>query len=124
MESLLIEATDRTPIINFDLSQGKLIIEGSSVPEDTLVFYKPVFSWLDSNIELSSAPVTLEVRLKFFNTSTAKCLFTIFQKLQEMQDSGRTTKIIWYYRLEDTDMFESGLDFQNMVKTAFEIVKE
>lgn len=120
MESLLIESTERTPLIEFNSLTGHFKIEGNSIPEDTLAFYKPIFTWLDNYLETGGG-VTLQVQLSFFNTSTSKCLFNIFKKVQSLHDKGRTSSILWLYDLKDTDMFESGLDFQNLLKLPFDI---
>ena len=123
MDNLLFELTDRTPKIEFIAETGAFIISGSSIPEDCLLFYKTIFSWLDDYLEDPRPNTVLEMRMKFFNTSTSKCLFTIFRKLEELKDKGFQTSILWYYQLEDTDMYESGLDFQQMIKVPFKIEK-
>ena len=121
MEHLRFEQTERTPLIDLNPTSGEFIIEGSSIPEDCLLFYKEVFSWLEEYIRNPRPETNLILRLKFFNTSTSKCLFTIFRKLEEIQNGGNKASIVWYYQLEDTDMYESGLDFQQMIKVPFKI---
>ena len=123
MNSLRFELTDRTPKIDFDIKTGLFLISGSSIPEDCLLFYKDIFNWLDDYIKNPRPKTKLELRLKFFNTSTSKCLFTIFKKIEEIKNKGLETSIHWYYQLEDTDMYESGLDFQQMIKVPFKIEK-
>jgi hypothetical protein len=123
MDNLLFELTDRTPEIDFNAETGVFIISGSSIPEDCLLFYKKIFSWLDDYQEDPRPKTVLEMRMKFFNTSTSKCLFTIFRKLEELKSNGFQASILWYYQLEDTDMYESGLDFQQMIKVPFKIEK-
>lgn len=121
MEHLRFEQTERTPLIDLNPTSGEFIIEGSSIPEDCLLFYKEVFSWLEEYIRNPRPETNLILRLKFFNTSTSKCLFTIFRKLEEIQNGGNKVSFVWYYQLEDTDMYESGLDFQQMIKVPFKI---
>ena len=105
------------------LKQELFLIKGSSIPEDCLLFYKDIFSWLDEYVKNPRPSTVLELRLKFFNTSTSKCLFTIFKKMEELKNNGNSAMIVWYYQLEDTDMYESGIDFQQMIKVPFKIEK-
>ncbi len=122
MKDLIIEATNRTPSVSFKVN-GKLFIGDSSIPEDVLIFYKALFVWMDAYCAEPKATTILDLKLKFFNTSTSKCLFTIFQKLDTIKDKGNDVVINWYYRLDDTDMYESGLDFQQLLKVPFKIHK-
>lgn len=122
MEDLVIEATDRTPGVSFK-TNGELFIGESSIPEDVLTFYKELFAWMDAYCAAPRGSTTLDLKLKFFNTSTSKCLFTIFQKLEAVKAKGFDVVINWYYRLDDTDMYESGLDFQQLLKVPFKIHK-
>ncbi len=122
MEDLIIKATDRTPSVSFK-ANGELFIGDSSIPEDVLTFYKELFTWMDTYSVTPRATTTLDLKLKFFNTSTSKCLFTIFQKLETVKAKGYDVVINWYYRLDDTDMYESGLDFQQLLKVSFKIHK-
>jgi hypothetical protein len=120
IDALHIDETERTPLIDFNPSSGAFLIKGTSIPEDTLSFYKPIFSWIDQYLKAPAIFTRLQVDLKFFNTSTSKCLFNIFSKLEEVhKKEGAKAKIEWLYKLEDTDMYESGMDFQNLVSIPF-----
>lgn len=121
LEILHKNETDKTPLVKFSPANGAFEIEGVSIPEDTLLFYEQVFNWLDIYLEQSASATLLSVKMKFFNTSSSKCLFTIFKKLETLHQTGRSVKIIWYYKLEDTDMFESGQDFKNLLSVPFQI---
>lgn len=120
VQSLLIESTERSPLIEFDIQRRVFLIEGSSIPEDTLAFYKPIFTWLETYIEKGPG-ITLEVKLKFFNTSSSKCLFNVFKKIEALHKKGMSSTIVWYHDLKDTDMFESGTDFQHLLSSPFKI---
>ena len=120
VQSLLIESTERSPLIEFNVQNKTFLIEGSSIPEDTLAFYKPIFLWLDRYID-SGTGVKLIISLKFFNTSSSKCLFNIFKKIETLHKKGMSCTITWNHELKDTDMFESGTDFQNLLSVPFKI---
>lgn len=121
VDNLVFKPTEKTPKINFDATNGSFEIEGVSIPEDTLAFYEPIFSWLDNYLETPNGVTKLTVDMKFFNTSSSKCLYTIFRKLETLSKSGKSVNIVWCYKLEDTDMFESGQDFKNLLSCPFTI---
>lgn len=119
-EHLIIEETQRTPFIDFNPSNGLLVMKGSSIPEDTLSFYREIFAWLDDYATSPSGQTVLDIYLDYFNTSSSKCLYTIFKKLENIIGA---VEIRWNYRLSDTDMFESGQDFLNLVKIPFKVIR-
>jgi hypothetical protein len=121
LEILTSNETDKTPNVSLDSTTGVLEIGGVSIPEDTLAFYEPIFKWLDNYLEKPAGSTVLTVEMKFFNTSSSKCLYTIFRKLETLHQKGRSVKIKWCYKLEDTDMYESGQDFKNLVAAPFVI---
>ena len=121
LDILQEKETERTPNVYFNSTSGELKIEGTSIPEDTLSFYEPIFEWLDNYLKSPASTTVLTIDLKFFNTSSSKCLYTIFGKMEILHSSGKNVKITWCYKLEDTDMFESGQDFKNILKVPFNI---
>ncbi len=121
MENLLIEKTQRTPEVDFK-SSGVLLIRGRSIPENSIEFYSPIFDWLDRYI-LSPAPSTeLNIKLEYFNTSSAKCLVETFRKLEKLPQSGTPVKVNWYYEEEDEDMQYSGKDFIDIINLPIELI--
>ena len=121
LEKLYSSGSEKTPVISFDSVSGVFSIEGISIPEDTLGVYEPIFVWLDNYLDNPSSSTVLSVTMKFFNTSSSKCLYSIFRKLEALHKSGKTVKIVWYYKLEDTDMYESGQDFKNLLSVPFSL---
>lgn len=123
-ESLIIKGTGRTPSINFNSSNGQFEISGASIPEDTLAFYKEVFNWIDVYAESPVFNTVLKVNLDYFNTSSSKCLYTVFKKLEAILKGPGKVEVLWYYDLKDTDMFESGNDFMQLVKLPFKVLRK
>lgn len=114
--------TEKTPTVNFNSQTGEFFIEGVSIPEDTLVFYDEIFHWLDNYLLTAvSATTSLRLKMKFFNTSSSKCLFHIFRKLETLHQQRGGVSVVWYYKLQDTDMFEAGQDFKNLLSLPFHI---
>lgn len=120
MENLIIEKTIKTPQISFNYSAGELLIEGISIPENTVDFYKEVMDWI-RNYNLKPQPSTvLTLKLEYFNTSTSVILLNIFKLFIQIEKS--ELKIVWYFEEDDVEMEEVGEDYQNIVKIPFELV--
>lgn len=117
MENFFLEGTNKTPQLDFNASEGRFLIAGRSIPENSIEFYKPLFEWLDNYVAKDAKSNTiLDVKLEYFNTSSSKCLVEIFRKLEALQQKdGKSVLINWFYEEDDEDMQESGEDFQEII---------
>lgn len=122
MEKFFVNPTPKTPKIEFNPNTGEFLLEGRSIPENSLEFYKPLVEWLEKYLEHPKATTLLKVNLEYFNTSTSKCLVEIFRKLETLNEN-RDVKILWHYEEEDEDMMESGEDFRKIIKVPIELKK-
>ena len=124
MEKLKIEPGIKTPEIMFDAFSGTLEIKGKSIPENSVEFFQPVFSWLDEYARQPNAKTDLLIQLEYFNTSSSKCLLDIFRKLEPLHQSAKSeVRVIWIYEADDEDMMEAGDDYKTIVKLPFTIAK-
>ncbi|MEM7058980.1 MAG: DUF1987 domain-containing protein [Pseudomonadota bacterium] len=109
MDNLYIEATDRSPAVSFEFSKGHLQLSGESYPEDANGFYKPIFEALDSYLDdLGSGECRFDFELIYFNSSSAKAIMTMMDKLEEAAASGAAVNVHWRYDVEDDNMKELG----------------
>ena len=112
MKHLKIPATDRTPEIDFDFENSHLRIKGESYPEDFTAFYGPVLAALDEHLErLGDGAFRMDFELIYFNSSSAKAVMTMFDKLDSAGKNGASIAIHWYYDEEDDTMEELGEEF-------------
>jgi hypothetical protein len=103
MEDILIEPTSKTPLIDFSLS-GKLVIAGSSFPENAKEFFDPVIEWAG---DLQTESINLDVILEYMNTASAKKVLELLRKLEANLKIKNLT-VNWYYDKEDEDSLEAG----------------
>lgn len=115
MENFYLEGSSKTPELKFEADSGRFLIEGRSIPENSIEYYKSLFEWLDTYAQSPKPETVLNVKLEYFNTSSSKCLVEIFRKLERMQESGNKVLINWFYEEDDEDMQESGEDFQEII---------
>ena len=112
MENLIIEATKYTPVINMNAKKGIVSLVGKSYPENTFEFYKPMMTWFEeyfSGNEKEKTIINLEII--YFNSSSSKLLFDLFDLLEEEHKSGKTIEINWIYDEENVSALEEGEDF-------------
>ena len=96
---------------------------GKCIPENSRLFFQPIYDWLRIYANAPAASTTLNVQLDYFNTSSAKCLVDLFRMLDQLQQSQVSQVIInWSYHEDDTDMLEVGEDFQKLLKTTFNFI--
>jgi hypothetical protein len=123
MEKLRIEGTPKTPTIKFDPESGKLLIQGRSIPENSIEFYKPLVDLLE---EYTTAPKTntnVDMVLEYFNTSSSKCILDVFKKLEKIKSEGSEVIINWHYEEDDEDMLEAGEDYQAIINIPFKMIE-
>ena len=123
MENLLIEKTNQTPEINFNKESGFLSFKGRSLPEDSATFYKPVFDWLNQYIENLPSKTEVEFELDYFNTSSAKAIFSIINKFDKLYQTSHPVSIRWKYDEDDEDMRDLGNEYKDLFKLPIELSK-
>jgi len=123
MESLLIDATSKTPAFFFDNEKKLIEISGKSTPEDHVVFYTPILEWFDRFILDPPEHTQVNVKLDYFNTSSSKVLLKIFRKLELITEAEKQVEVNWYYEIGDWDMKDCGLDYKTIVNVPFKLIE-
>lgn len=119
MEKYSIEATQNTPDIDFDLKNGVLEISGRSIPENSIEFYNPLFSAIDSYIDHPSTKTNINIQLEYYNSSSSSCLLSVFKKLEKLNKEKNNVSVNWIYEENDEDILAAGKNFQGMVDLPF-----
>ena len=110
MENLIIEETKYTPTINLDVN-GTISIVGKSYPENTFEFYAPVMEWLGTYFEEGNKKLTLNMEITYFNSSSSKLFFDMFDLLDE--NNSDDLVINWIYDEDNESALEAGEDFKD-----------
>jgi hypothetical protein len=112
MQNIDIPATARTPAVLFDFGQSHLKLVGESYPEDVSEFYNPIFASLDAYLaELGDGKCRFDFELIYLNSSSAKAIMMLMDKLDAAAANGATVDVFWYYDKEDDTMQELGEEF-------------
>jgi hypothetical protein len=123
MQKLQLEESISTPFVLLDPKTGLLEITGTSTPEDSFAYYKPIFNWLDNYSTSPNESTKLTIKLDYFNTSSSKCVLNILKKIEKLSLSGNVVEVIWHYHPGDKDMIEIGSDLQSILKVPFQLLK-
>lgn len=121
MAHLLIESTAKTPHINFNGQTGLFEIKGMSCSEYAFNFYKPVFEWLDNYARNPSEKTTVNIQLKYFNTSSAKCILQLLEKIGNLKEQARNIEVNWFYEKDDEQMIADGENYSVLLGFPFQM---
>lgn len=120
MENFYIEATAISPEVDFKFDSHQLTLRGESYPENAAAFYAPITQQLRSYLaSLQGNTVTVDIALAYFNSSSTKMLFSIFDALDESARQGNSIRVNWYFDEEDETIFEFGEE----LKADFEAIE-
>lgn len=118
-KKLDIEPTSRTPAVVFDFAGNHLKISGESYPEDVTEFYRPVFDALDEYLGgLGQGSCRFDFELIYLNSSSAKAVMMLMDKLEAAAANGASVDIHWLYDKEDDTMQELGEEFGEDLESA------
>lgn len=109
METLYIAATPSSPEVNFDFAQHQLSIRGESYPENAAAFYGDIIKRLREYLaSCNKASINVDISLAYFNSSSTKMLFNIFEAFNSAVDAGNEVVLNWYHYEEDDTILEFG----------------
>jgi len=113
MNNINIEATNNTPAVRFS-TDGRLLIEGRSLPENVQKFYNPLLEWVS---QVSANVVKMDINLEYLNSASSKKLLELLQTL-DANNSIQVFVINWHYEADDEDALENGQIFEEMLRKA------
>jgi hypothetical protein len=128
MNTLIIQGTEFTPGIDFNPENRKLEFQGVSRPENVSEFYTPVIEWItDYESDLYKINVSggskflldIVFRLSYFNSASAKMIFTILESIARIRNMGFPVNIDWYYDEGDDQMCEDGQELSDAIDIPF-----
>jgi len=122
MEVLEITSTEDCPDILFNPNTGVFSISGRSLPEDPPSFFKPVFQWLSEYALAPHAATLLNIKLDYFNTSSARQVMELLIALEKIESTDRTVTVNWYYVEGDDLMHDRGDEIASLVNVSVNVL--
>ncbi len=109
--------------MNFDPEEGILELKGRSSPENAIQYYQGLLTNLEEFADSDNDIFVANFAFEYFNTSSSKCLFDVFKRLNRMQDNGIQVTINWFYEEDDEDMMEAGEDYSDLLDLDFNFIE-
>ena len=122
--NITIAGSQSTPNIAGDWTQGLLQMQGDSYPENSFEFFGPLIDWLERFLKTSTAPLRLELRLVYMNTSSVKAMMDIFDLLEEAHVQGRQVCVDWYYDPRNERVVSLADEFREDCSFPFQIAAD
>jgi hypothetical protein len=111
MDSLFIEATSLTPVVDFR-NNGDLLLEGKSCPIHVNKFYDPMLLWIDG---INVKRVNFNIHLEYINSASIKKIFLLLKHL-DLNRKIEEININWHYEEGDDDTFETGIILDDLFR--------
>ncbi len=92
MERINSESSTYLPAYDFS-PEGRLLIEGRSIPENASRFYDPLIEFAG---QLETEYVILDVNLDYFNTASSKKILELLKQLDNNLHLKRV-QVNWHY---------------------------
>lgn len=125
MTKFYLKATKFTPEVILDPDFNSIRFAGKSYPENTFSFYEPILKWVREFFETPREDVVIEFDIVYFNSSSSKLFFDLFDIFEEAAGSGSKVAIRWLYDIENDAAKEAGEDFKDDFEALdFELIEK
>jgi len=122
LETLHIAKTDETPEVYLTADSGNSFISGRSLPENAYEFYQPILEWVKGYAKNFAAPLHLEMRFDYFNSSSGRYIFELLHVLEQSKFK-ESYRIIWMVEKEDDLMLEKGQELRSLSDLRFDLIE-
>ena len=110
-QSLIIEQTPKTPLVDLNQITGELIFYGKSIPENAAKVYEPVYNWVNEYILQARPTTNLRLNLEYFNTASSLWLAKILKVLVRISEPDYVLIVHLYLAIEE---FEEMKEFEDV----------
>jgi len=126
MQDIYIAAERDKPEVDFRFSQHRLALRGESFPENALAFYGPLVSSLMGYLGATrNQDITVDIALRYFNSSSTKILLNIFRMLDQASSNDNVVHLNWYHDPDDDTVMEFGNDIaQDFITLRYTAIAE
>ena len=121
LEDLIMVGNKTKPSVHFNYDKGELTIEGRCILESADIVFDPITAWLEKYLEKPKEKTIINLKLEYFNSSTAKALIRFLvmaKKITEISD----LHVNYYY--DDETIYDYGQDFLEVVGIPFNFIEK
>ena len=123
MNSLFIQETKKTPLVDFNPETGNLTIKGRSIPENAYDFYIKIIDWVTDYSKTTPLQTKINIDLEYFNSSSLKSIIDILKDFEKIAMDGCRIEVNWYYSIDDEDLFYTGEEISTVINLPFNFIK-
>lgn len=115
MDNLHIAATADSPEVDFRFDTHSLRLSGESYPENAAAFYGDVLKRVADYLAaiVPGTVVNVDVALVYFNSSSTKMLFTLFDQLNMATQRNVRVVLNWHHDMDDDTIQEFGFELRD-----------
>lgn len=121
LHRLQLDASEDTPVVDFDHETGVLKITGRALPEDAHSFFSPLQEWVEGYVDAPAPNTVVDLKIDYFNSAATRYIFNILMELEELAAAGREIKVIWNFNKEDEMIAAKGEELESMLDIPFEM---
>ena len=96
-----LKGTKNTPKIDFNGVTGELLLEGRSIPSNSIRIYSEAFEWISKYIENPRPTTNFRLNLDYFNTSSVIWISKMIRALSNMEFPDYTLVLHIYLDIDD-----------------------
>lgn len=115
--NLFIEKTADTPEVK--LQSGLIEFSGHSMPENVLIFYKPIMEWMKEYVLKPALHTRVNINPAYTNSCSIKYISDIIRSLEPIYQRGYEVQVNWYYEEGDEEHRDRGADIESVVTIPF-----
>ena len=122
MEALILQSTDDTPKVVFDIEKDSFEISGRSLPENAIQCYTPLLQWMNNYISSPKEISNFTFHFEYISTSSTKQIMKFILAIDQLAKS-KKVNVNWHYDIGDSDMMQTGQRLEKLTSLNF-IYKE
>ena len=117
-QNFFLAATSRTPEVSIDPDTHSAVMSGECYPEDTEKFFTELHRALSDYFAQGASLLQLEIKLVYFNSSSARALMELMDSLEQRAADGAKIEVRWFHD-EDDDVTKEfvediAADYRNL----------
>jgi hypothetical protein len=122
MDDFVVKKTFNTPEVELKPSEGFMLLEGRSIPEDPDEFYDIILQKLNDYFRNPQKLTRIDVKLEYINSGSSKYILELLRIIKNYYEKGHDCIINWYYEEDDESILELGQHYRNTLKIPFNLV--
>jgi hypothetical protein len=103
LKDIRIQATSKTPQVDFVASTGILSFTGKSLPENASAFFEPLYKWAGEYAKNPADNTNLKFEVDYFNTSSVIWMGKIMKVLSKIKKADHILFIHLFFDIEEYD---------------------